>query len=57
LRDHIGGLQAKAMLVSYKPLKKEHLWRAKELGIEVCAEKDIQNLELRLRSWIKGGWL
>jgi len=53
LRDHIGGLQANAMLVSYKPLKQEHLWRAKELGIEVCASKDIQNLHQLLTKWIR----
>jgi Card1-like endonuclease family protein len=52
LRDHIGGLQAHAMLVSYKPLKKEHLWRATDLGIEVCQGKDIQNLPQRLGEWI-----
>lgn len=52
LRDHIGGLQAHAMLVSYKPLKQEHLCRAADLGIEVCAGKDILNLLQRLREWI-----
>ena len=52
LRDHIGGLQANAMLVSYQPLQKEHLWRAKELGIEVCTGKDIQNLQQKLKEWI-----
>jgi hypothetical protein len=54
LRDHIGGLQANAMLVSYKPLIDAHLWRAKELGIEICAGKDIQKLGARLKKWIQG---
>lgn len=54
LRDHIGGLQANAMLVSYQPLQKEHLWRANDLGIEVCTGKEIQNLEQKLKNWIGG---
>lgn len=52
LRDHVGGLQARGMLVSYKPLKQEHLWRAKDLGIETCFGADIQNLQEKLKKWI-----
>jgi len=53
LRDHTGSLQAKVMLVSYKPLKPEHICRANDLGIEVCAGKEIQTLETRLKRWIE----
>ena len=53
LRDAFGGIQGKAMLVSYRSLKKAALQRAHELGIEVCAESRIPALESFVRKWVK----
>ena len=53
LRDLLGGLQAKAMLVSFKQLKKHHRHRAKELKIEYCCHQDLKFLEEKIGLWLK----
>ncbi|MGB1256210.1 MAG: Card1-like endonuclease domain-containing protein [Thiolinea sp.] len=50
--DMIGGMQARAMLVSYRPLREVDLRRAREMGIEVLQEKELQNLRSHLETWI-----
>jgi hypothetical protein len=44
LRDLMGGLQARAMLISYRDLPGFDLNRAKDLGVHVCAGKQLLNL-------------
>lgn len=48
----MGGLQARAMLVSYRPMREVDLRRAKEMGIEVLQEKELQDLRGHLERWI-----
>lgn len=52
LKEMLGGLQAKAMLVSYKELDSGTRSRAKDLGIECCAGKQVQQLRQKLKKWI-----
>jgi hypothetical protein len=52
LRYFLGGLQAKAMLVSFKPIKHHNKNRAKELDIETCCYEDLQFLQEKLASWL-----
>jgi len=55
IRDVLGGLQAKAMLVSIKKLEKHHYNRAKELNIELCCHQEIKFLEEKIEKWLKTG--
>lgn len=55
LADTIGGLKAKAMLISYKPLPKHDAQRARDLRIEVLQGKQLQALPRHLRQWITKG--
>jgi len=48
----MGGMQARAMLVSYKPMREVDLRRAKEMGIEVLQEKELQDLQGQLEKWV-----
>ncbi|MEQ1620573.1 MAG: DUF1887 family CARF protein [Methylococcales bacterium] len=52
LRDLIGGLQGRAMLVSFNKLDKVSRARAKELKIEMCCHTDLRNLQGHLQSWL-----
>jgi hypothetical protein len=52
LGDLLGGLQAKAMLVSYQPLPDADRRRAADLRIAVCAGEDMQRLSEHLQAWI-----
>lgn len=52
LRDHLGGLQAKAMLVSYNEVPFHHQNRARELKIELCCYHDLNHLEEKLDEWL-----
>lgn len=52
LADLLGGLKAKAMLVSYRPLGAHDLQRAADLRIQVCCGADLKCLPARLRKWI-----
>lgn len=53
LRDLLGGLQARAMLVSYQHLPKPDRRRAEDLGIRVCAGAQIQHLRERIFEWLR----
>jgi hypothetical protein len=52
LRDLMGGLQGRAMLVSFNKLDKVSRARAKELKIEMCCHTDLRNLQGYLQSWL-----
>lgn len=52
LRDLIGGLQGRAMLVSFNHLDKTSRARAKELNIELCCQTELQNLQNHLQTWL-----
>lgn len=52
LRDLMGGLQAKAMLVSFNQLDKPSRSRAKELRIAVCCYTELQHLQTHLKTWL-----
>ena len=52
LRDLLGGLQAKAMLISFKPLTAADQARAEELKIGLCCGKHLQNLPRHLQNWL-----
>lgn len=52
LRDLIGGLQAKAMLVSFNDPGKATRARARDLKIAICCKTDLQNLQQRLQEWL-----
>ncbi len=51
LTDLLGGLNARAMLISYQPLPDHVRQRAADLRIEVSAGRDLQRLRERLRRW------
>ncbi|MBL3529336.1 MAG: DUF1887 family protein [gamma proteobacterium endosymbiont of Lamellibrachia anaximandri] len=52
LKDLLGGLQARAMLVSYQDMPDHDRRRAADLGIKVCAGRDVQRLNEFLKQWI-----
>lgn len=52
LRDLIGGLQGRAMLVSFNQLGKAARARAKELNIHYCCGTELKNLQSRLQDWL-----
>lgn len=52
LRDLIGGLQGRAMLISFNALDKAGRARAKELKIELCSKMELQNLQQHIQKWI-----
>jgi hypothetical protein len=52
LRDLMGGLQGRAMLVSFKALDKASRARSKELHITLCCQSDLKNLQLYLQKWL-----
>ncbi|UOG93390.1 MAG: DUF1887 family CARF protein [Candidatus Thiothrix sulfatifontis] len=53
LADAIGGLQARAMLVSYKPLPDYDMQRAKDLRIKVLHGTQLQQLRSHLEQWMQ----
>ena len=53
LRDLLGGLRGRGMVVSYKPMTILDKRRAADLGIEVCDGHQLQNLRSRLIQWLK----
>ncbi len=53
LKRELGGSQAKAMFVSYYPVRDEDKRRADLLGVEICTGRQLQELSSRLRKWIK----
>jgi hypothetical protein len=52
IRDLLGGMQAKSMLVSFRPLKPHNRHRAKELDVETCCYEELRFLEEKIASWI-----
>jgi len=52
LGDLLGGLQARAMLVSYRTVKPHDLRRAADLGIRVCDGNRLSELASDLRNWL-----
>ena len=52
LGDLLGGLQARAMLVSYRDLADHDMRRAADLRIAVCAGARLPELRAHLRRWI-----
>lgn len=53
LKELLGGLQARAMLVSYNPPNKYDLQRAHDLGIAICAHRSLAQLSQKLTEWIR----
>lgn len=53
LREVCGGQQAKAMLVSFNKIGKPHRDRARDLGINLCCYKDLQQLKTKLSEWLR----
>lgn len=52
LRDLMGGLQGRAMLVSFNDLDKPSRARAKELNIKLCCQTELKNLQQHLQRWL-----
>jgi hypothetical protein len=52
LRDLMGGLQGRALLVSFNHLDKSSRARAKELNIELCCGTELKNLQQHLQRWL-----
>jgi len=53
LKELMGGLQARAMLVSYQDLSKADRTRAQDLGIAVCAGEQLLNLRDHLLRFMR----
>ena len=54
LRDLMGGLQGRALLVSFNQLDKPSRARAKELNIHLICKTELQNLQQNLSRWLLG---
>lgn len=52
LRDLMGGLQGRALLVSFNQLDKTSRARAKELNIKLCCQAELKNLQHHLQIWL-----
>lgn len=52
LCDLMGGLQGRAMLVSFNSLDKASRARSKELNITLCCHSDLKYLSLHLHNWL-----
>jgi len=52
LAERLGGLKCKAALVTFYPLNKYELTRAKELNIKVIYDSKISNLKFELAQWL-----
>ncbi|MCL9782287.1 DUF1887 family protein [Vibrio sp. S4M6] len=51
LRDLLGGLQARAMLVSFRPLRYNDITRAEDLGLALIGPDELGDLESHLTQW------
>lgn len=51
LRDLLGGLQARAMLVSFRPLRHNDITRAEDLGLALIGPDELKDLKNHLTSW------
>ncbi len=54
LKETLGGLQGKGMLVTYRKLSKSDQARAKSEGIKVCQFTELKRLDEFLKQWIQG---
>ncbi len=53
LRDLLGGLQARAMLVSFRPLRHNDITRAEDLGLALIGPDELKDLKTHLSVWFK----
>ncbi|MDF2153613.1 DUF1887 family protein [Vibrio sp. CAU 1672] len=53
LRDLLGGLQARAMLVSFRPLRYNDITRAEDLGLALIGPDELKDLKSHLTAWFK----
>jgi len=53
LRDLLGGLQARAMLVSFRPLRHNDITRAEDLGLALIGPEELKDLKSHLTIWFK----
>ncbi|KOO08188.1 DUF1887 family protein [Vibrio hepatarius] len=51
LRDLLGGLQARAMLVSFRPLRHNDITRAEDLGLALIGPDELKDLKTHLSNW------
>lgn len=51
LRDLLGGLQARAMLVSFRPLRHNDITRAEDLGLALIGPDELKDLKSHLSEW------
>ncbi|WP_162046083.1 DUF1887 family protein [Vibrio taketomensis] len=51
LRDLLGGLQARAMLVSFRPLRYNDITRAEDLGLALIGPDELKDLKTHLAQW------
>ncbi|WP_260259253.1 DUF1887 family protein [Vibrio intestinalis] len=51
LRDLLGGLQARAMLVSFRPLRYNDITRAEDLGLALIGPDELKDLKAHLTRW------
>ncbi len=53
LRDLLGGIQARAMLVSFRPLRHNDITRAEDLGLALIGPEELKDLKSNLTYWFK----
>lgn len=53
LAERLGGLKCKVALVTFYPLNKSELIRARELNIEVFSTSSLKNLKFNLNQWLR----
>ncbi|EHH0792958.1 DUF1887 family protein [Vibrio vulnificus] len=53
LRDLLGGLQARAMLVSFRPLRHNDITRAEDLGLALIGPDELKDLKKHLTDWFE----
>lgn len=51
IRDLLGGLQARAMLVSFRPLRQHDITRATDLGLALIGPDQLSDLKTHLHEW------
>lgn len=51
IRDLLGGIQARAMLVSFRPLRHHDVIRATDLGLALIGPDQLSNLKNHLHQW------
>ncbi|MFM2625828.1 Card1-like endonuclease domain-containing protein [Vibrio owensii] len=58
LKDLLGGFQARAMLISFRPLKYTDVSRAEDLGLALIGPKELPHLYQHLKNWFNnaGGY-